>query len=496
MTACETCGNDPCINPGFCALGRQEDRRKGRQTPDGSKRLVVHRASEITPVPVEWLWPGRIAIGKMTLIGGDPGLGKSQLAIHIAATVSQGNRLPCEEGQAPKRSVIILCAEDGLADTIVPRLMAADADRDKVSIITAVTEADGSGRRIFNLSKDLDALEVLIRERGDVGLVIIDPVDAYLGAGAGGIDSHKNAAVRSVLEPVSELADRLHTAILAITHFSKQAGGKALYRFIGSIAHVGSARVAFAIIADAEKEDRVLMLHAKNNLAPPQKGLAFRLEQRLVAEGVVGSTVFFESEHVAVTADEAMAAGCGTDSRTETEEAVAFLTTMLADGPLPVTKIEEEARAAGVFGGDGEIGQSKAFRRARQKLGIKPYQLKGLKAGGWVWGLPSAAPRAPDTRADDTPQPSDALLPSGALKFGASDSRGQVIDTRQVPTRHQMPSDERAPDRVRASDMPSRQTPPTDLWSTPDGFPDLPDCLRRTPKAGTPSRPPGDEDDF
>jgi putative DNA primase/helicase len=233
------------------------------------KRLVVHRAADITPVAVDWLWPGRIAIGKTTLVGGDPGLGKSQLAAFIAATISTGEQWPCQEGRAPKRSVVVLCAEDGLADTIVPRLMAAQADRGKIAVITAVTETDGSGRRVFNLTKDLDVLEGLIADLGDVGLVIIDPVDAYLGAGVGGIDSHKNAAVRAVLEPLSELADRLRTAVLAVTHFSKQAGGKAMYRFIGSIAHIGSARVAFAVVADAENEGRVLVLHAKNNLAPP-----------------------------------------------------------------------------------------------------------------------------------------------------------------------------------------------------------------------------------
>jgi hypothetical protein len=485
MTYCNTCGCDPCVNPSFCAQSRAADRQKQTERhhkQDRSKRLVVHRASEITPVPVEWLWPGRLAIGKTTLLGGDPGLGKSQLATYIAATVTQGNRWPCQEGQAPKRSVIVLCAEDGLADTIVPRLMAADADREKVRIVTAVTEADGSGRRIFNLSKDLDALEDLIRKRGDVGLVNIDPVDAYLGAGAGGIDSHKNAAVRSVLEPVSELADRLHVAILAITHFSKQGGGKALYRFIGSIAHVGSARVAFAIVADAEKEDRVLMLHAKNNLAPPQKGLAFRLEQHLVAQGVIGSTVYFESEHVAVTADEAMAADRDTDSRTETEEAVEFLLTLLTDGPLPVTKIEEEARAAGVFGGDGEIGQSKPFRRARQKLGIKPYQPKGAKSGGWVWGLADHPPKKGDERDHPHPphpahqMPSEAQMPSNKR---ASDSSGACDGSHQVPPRYQMPSNERASDRARASD--TRFRPP--IAATP----------ARTPALG----PPGDSlDDF
>jgi hypothetical protein len=199
------------------------------------KRLVVHRASEIAPVPVEWLWPERIAIGKTTLIGGDPGLGKSQLSMSIAATITRGGEWPCREGRAPTRSVVILCAEDGISDTIVPRLMAAEANREKVRIITSVTEENGSGRRIFNLSKDLDILEDLIKEIGGVGLIVI-AVDAYIGAG---VDSHKNAAVRAVLEPISELADRLKTAVIAVTHFSKHAAGKAMYRFIGSIAHVG-----------------------------------------------------------------------------------------------------------------------------------------------------------------------------------------------------------------------------------------------------------------
>jgi hypothetical protein len=432
------------------------------QAAAGDKRLVVHQASSIDPKPVEWLWPGRIAIGKTTLIGGDPGLGKSQLSLYIAAIITNGNRWPCDEGQTPKRHVIVLCAEDGLADTIVPRLMAAGADLAMVTIVTAVTEADGSERRIFNLSKDLDVLERLINKQGDVGLVIIDPVDAYLGAGAGGIDSHKNAAVRSVLEPLSELADRLQTAILALTHFSKQAGGKALYRFIGSIAHVGSARAAFAVVPDAENDGRVLMLHAKNNLAPPPKGLAFRLVQLIVKDGVVASHVDFEPSHVEATADEALAASRDADSRTETDEAVEFLSMVLADGPLPVTKIEEEAKAAGIFGGERDVGQSKPFRRARKQLGIKPRQIPGQKAGGWVWGLPSGATGA--VVSDEGGQvPFQHQMPH---KMRAPDTTGARDGGEQMPSGYQVPSNERAPDGVRAPDSPHR-IPPPDLTPSP-----------------------------
>ena len=94
-----------------------------REKPDG-KQLAVHDADRVKAEPVEWLWPGRIAIGKTALLGGDPGLGKSQLSIFIASVISQAGEWPCKEGRSPKRSVIMLSAEDGVADTIVPRLMA------------------------------------------------------------------------------------------------------------------------------------------------------------------------------------------------------------------------------------------------------------------------------------------------------------------------------------------------------------------------------------
>ena len=361
-------------------------------THPGGKQLVVHDASEVDPESIEWLWPGRIAIGKTTLVGGDPGLGKSQLSIFIAATISQAGAWPCKEGSPPKRSIIMLSAEDGVADTIVPRLMAAGADRTKVKIVTAVHEADGTGRRIFNLTKDLDVLESLITKLGDVGLVIIDPVDAYIG---GNVDSHKNAAVRAVLEPISELADRLGVAILALTHFSKQLSGKAIYRFIGSIAHIGAARIAFAVVADPEDKTRILLLHAKNNLAPSQKGLAFRIEQHLVKEGVIGSSVCFEKDNVTgISADEALATEGGDGQTTAKDEVIEFLLEVLKDGRVRVRDIEAEARGAGLLGDDKQMRQSKPFRSAKDDLDIISTKEGFGSDAIYYWQLP---PGAPDT---------------------------------------------------------------------------------------------------
>ena len=389
--------NDIRRQRGLDALRDEIDRApdRGEHAKPNGKHLVVYNASSVDPRPIKWLWPGRLAIGKATLLGGDPGLGKSQLSIFIASTISKAEEWPCGEGKSPKRSVVMLSAEDGVADTIVPRSMAAGADRDKINIVTAVHDEDGTGRRIFNLTQDLDALEALVMRLGDVGLVIIDPVDAYIG---GNIDSHKNAAVRAVLEPISEMADRLGVAILALTHFSKQTANRAIYRFIGSIAHIGAARIAFAVVADPEDKTRILLLHAKNNLAPSQKGLAFRIQQHLVTDdGVIGSSIFFESEHVTdLSADEALAAENGVGQTTAKDEVKEFLLTILANGRVTIPDIEAEARSAGLLGEDKQMRQSKPFRTAKVELHIVSTRQGFGPDAIYYWSLPEPTPAAAD----------------------------------------------------------------------------------------------------
>ena len=313
--------------------------------------LISRCAAEIEPKPVEWIWSGRIARGKHSSIAGEPGTGKSQLAIKIAAAVTTGGEWPCSEGRAPLGSVIIMSAEDGEADTIVPRLKAAGADLTKVHIVTAVCSEGRRGRRAFNLQADLDLLEAKIGEIGDFALVIIDPVSSYMGR----TDSHKNAEVRGVLEPVGEMAERMRVAVLSITHFCKAGAGttiKALHKFIGSIAFVGAPRAAFAVLEDSNDKDRRFFLHAKNNLAPPPQGLVFRLEQTLIGDGgkvIVASYVNWEREPITMTANEALAAeAVSNESRTASAEAERFLLELLASGPVPAKEVKTEAEAAGL----------------------------------------------------------------------------------------------------------------------------------------------------
>src|SRR5215471_10885802 len=349
------------------------------------QQLIVRRASDIAPEKLVWVWPDRIAEGKLVLVGGPPGLGKSQLTAFIAATISNGGDWPCGEGSAARGSVLFLNAEDGIEDTIVPRLLAAGADTGNVHIVAAVTKPDGTGRKTFSLKTDVALLEERAREIGDVRLIVVDPISAYMG----GADSHGNAETREVLEPLADMANRLRIAVVAVTHLNKGGAGhqNALNRFAGSVAFVAAARSAFAVIEDSEDETRRLLLQAKNNLGPKCKGLAFRIEQRLIAGDILSSNIMFEGAHVDRAIDEALRAsesGEGAQIRTTKDEAVDFLRDILKSGPMGVLDIEREAREAGLLGPDAVIGQNRAFRDARKKIGALSRR-DGRVGGGGRW---------------------------------------------------------------------------------------------------------------
>jgi hypothetical protein len=228
--------------------------------------IIVRCASEIEPEPITWLWPNRIAIGKQTLIAGNPGLGKSQLTAFLTAVVTTGGEWPCGEGRADQGNVVIFSAEDDAADTIVPRLLAAGADRSRVQIAEAVTTSDGKGntsRRMFHLQDDLARLESLLSKIGDVRLVIIDPITAYLC----GVDTHRNSDVRGVLGLVAEMAARHHVAIVVISHWNKSGIGSAVNRVTGSGAFTTAVRAAYMVAKDPDDALRCLFIPMKNNLA-------------------------------------------------------------------------------------------------------------------------------------------------------------------------------------------------------------------------------------
>jgi hypothetical protein len=314
---------------------------------------------------------------------------------------------------------VIFSGEDGVADTIVPRLMGAGADTGKVEIVSGVRQGDG--RRTFDLKADIDLLEKKVRELGDVKLIIIDPISAYMGKA----DGHGNVETQNVLEPIAEMADRLRVAVVAVPHLNKGGAGNqgVLERFTGSIAFIAAARVGFAIIADEENEGRALFLQVKNNLAPPQKGLAFRCLQTIVGDGIVASYIEWDSDHVSRSADEALLAAeqRASGGVSAKEQAIEFLTEALPPGvPVPVEDVERDAVAAGLHEDGKPIGQNKPLRDARNALLVESNKL-GI-GRGWVWTRPKV------------PKPSEGARPqewasSGSEgTFGDEECAGEVIE--------------------------------------------------------------------
>lgn len=291
-----------------------------------TSRPIGVRMSDVKPEPVTWLWPSRIPLGKFTLLDGDPGLGKTLVALDLAARVSCG--LPMPDGaQTAPAGVVILTAEDGLGDTIRPRLEAAGADLSRVLAVEYVPDQDGDHPP--EIPADLPALEDAIGEIGAI-LVILDPLVAYL---AGATNANRDADVRRALAPLAAMATRLGPAVLGIRHLNKTAMGNPLYRGGGSIAFIGAARAGLLVSRDPEDDTRRVLAMTKSNLAPMARALSFTIDG---ATGVPRVRWLGDSHH---TAAGLLAAAAGdSDERSAMADAVEFLRSALGAGPVSARK--------------------------------------------------------------------------------------------------------------------------------------------------------------
>jgi hypothetical protein len=348
-----------------------------------SGALKSARASTFELSAIQWVWPNRFAAGKLGLLVGLPDEGKGQIFCDIAARITTpGSEWPCSEGVAPFGNVLLLTAEDDISDTVVPRLKSAGADLDRVEIVRMVREANKD--RMFSLITDLPLLRQKIVEIGNVVMVQIDPISAYLGVGK--IDSFRTTDVRAVLGPVTEFASELKVSVLGIMHFNKKTDvTNALLRISDSLAFGATARHVYAVIDDAENK-RKLFVKAKNNLAPRDtKALAYNFGAREVGtdpktdEPIWAPHIVWHNQYVDVTATEAMQAATETKSPAARDEAKKFLETFLADGPKLKSEIEDAAEANCV--------SERTLARAKAELGIIAKK-DGLK-GGWKWQLPA-----------------------------------------------------------------------------------------------------------
>jgi len=344
--------------------------------------LEVLCLADVTPKPIDWLWPNWLARGKVHVLAGEGGRGKSTILCDIASRTTRGESWPDGSANAGCGSVIILAAEDDVEDTLAPRLLAVGANMERIFTIRAARDP-GRARRAFNLQTDIARLEALIREKGDVRMVILDPISSYLGK----VDSHKNAEVRTVLEPLGDLAARLHVAVICNNHFSK-GGGNANSRIIGSVAFVNQARAAFIVTPDVDDDTRLLLIPSKMNIAPISHGLAYRLEGfELEVDGntIVTSRVAWELAPVMITADQALAAcSAAAEGKSVRSEAEIFLRETLANGSVSQKDVKDAAEGVGLAWA--------TVRRAKKQLGVKTQRVSiGTDGSGrWVWSLAAA----------------------------------------------------------------------------------------------------------
>jgi hypothetical protein len=320
------------------------------------RRFKLTCAALVLCLLVEWIWRGRVPRGMLTVFAGDPKLGKSLTTIGMAAAVSRGVALPGDESPDSPGSVIILCAEDDVARTIVPRLKAAGADLNRVHILEAVFLADGT-EAWPSLNRDLDAIEQAAASVEDCRLIIIDPVSAFMGE----IDDHKNTELRGVLSRVKAFAERTNAAVVLVTHLSKGGGTNPKHRIIGSIAYLGSARASFLFVKDWNDPTgrRVLMCENGCNLVASVPTLAY-----VIADEGEGPVVEWAEEPVDISAADALAAE-SVDPRERNERATCdkWLREMLANGRKLQRVILEAGRDAGFAKG--------ALNGAKRRIGAK-----------------------------------------------------------------------------------------------------------------------------
>lgn len=331
--------------------------------------------ANVKPCSVSWLWPGRIPLGRITLLAGRPGEGKSLLTTDMAARVTTGTPWP-DGSDCPQGSVILISAEDDPADTIRPRLDAHHADVRRLHLLSAVryTNDNGQHERMFSLA-DVSAIEIALAGLPDCKLVVVDPVGSFLG---GRTDAHRDNEVRGVLAPIAALAERYGIAVLVVAHYRKTPGNFADDAVIGSRAFTGIARAVWHLTSDTDNKARRLLLPGKNNLAHGGAGLAF---------SITGETprIVWEPDPVETNADEALAAenrSHGSKPGPESQElkrALAYLESALANGPRQSNDLLDEWQ-------NGYRGSQRTLRRAKQILDIESYHPK--VSGPWWWRLP------------------------------------------------------------------------------------------------------------
>jgi energy-coupling factor transporter ATP-binding protein EcfA2 len=318
-----------------------------------STNLEMIKLSDVKTQQVKWLWHPYIPFGKITMLQGDPGEGKTTLVLTITALLSKGIPLPDQEAISEPVSVIYQTAEDGLGDTIKPRLEEAGADCTRVLVID-----DSKNPLTFS---DERIEQAIIKENAK--MFILDPLQAFLGPD---VDMHRANEIRPIFRRLANVADRTGCAIVIIGHMNKMSGSKGMYRGLGSIDIAAVARSILLVGRSRDNETRRVMAHIKSSLAPIGQSVTFEIDKGVHFTGK--STI---------TAEQLLnGGGYGTDFKAKKKDcAVEELTKQLANGELPCSEVYDYFNEIGI--------SHRTVDNAKKELGVQSHK----RSYGWGWSL-------------------------------------------------------------------------------------------------------------
>ncbi|MEG2514875.1 MAG: AAA family ATPase, partial [Bacteroidaceae bacterium] len=300
---------------------------------------------------VEWLWYPYIPYGKITIVLGDPGEGKTTAILRIAAMLSMGEKLPCDDTEHEPITIIYQTAEDGLNDTVKPRLLDAGADCSKIKVI------DESSKSLTMLD---ERIEQAIAETG-ARLIILDPIQAYIGAE---INMNSANETRAVMSNLGAIADKYSCAIVLIGHMNKGSGNKSTYRGLGSIDFQAVARSVLVVGRVKDKPQIRVIAQSKSSLAPEGDSIAFELDK---------GTGFKWIGKYDISVDDLLS---GTQKENKSEVAESLLRELLKNEKLSQNEIMQSMKYENI--------SKRTVDEVKKKIGIKSLKISDK----WYWELP------------------------------------------------------------------------------------------------------------
>ena len=316
------------------------------------KELKLIQMSQVEVEDIKWVWYPYIPYGKITVVQGDPGEGKTTFVLALIALLTQGKPLPEEENGTEPINVIYQTAEDGLADTIKPRLLSVGADCERVLVID---------ENEVELTLSDERLEQAIKKT-DAKVIVLDPIQAYLG---GNVDMHRANEIRPIMKRLALLAERTGCAVILIGHMNKMGGAKSAYRGLGSIDIRAAVRSVLVVGRVKDEPTLRIVAHDKSNLAPEGKSIAFELNP---------DTGFHWKGYCETTVDELL---CGNGSLlSKTAQAEKLLKDLLSEGEMLSEEITSQAKELDI--------SNRTLKIAKQNIGVKSFR-KGDK---WYSSLP------------------------------------------------------------------------------------------------------------